>query len=92
MNKQDLVAVMANQSGLSKVDAEKALNAFQYAVGETIADGGTIKMVGFGTFKGNDQPARTARNPRTGEPVDVPATRRVSFVAGKDLKDVVNSR
>ena len=92
MNKQDLVAVMAQQSGLSKADTAKALNAFTETVGATIADGGTIQLVGFGTFKGNDQAARTARNPKTGEPVNVPAQRRVSFVAGKDLKDTVNKR
>lgn len=91
MNKQDLVAVMAEKAELTKAEATRALEAFEYAVGATLADGGSVRLVGFGLFKPIDNAARIARNPKTGAPVDVPAKRKVSFIAGKDLKETINA-
>ncbi|MGP4950724.1 HU family DNA-binding protein [Psychrobacter sp. T6-1] len=90
MNKQDLVAVMADNADLTKAQAARALDAFEYAVGATLQDGGTIKLVGFGTFKTRARAAYVGKNPATGEPVNVPESRRVNFTAGKDLKELVN--
>ena len=90
MHKQELIKVMADNADLTQVQAAKALDAFEYAVGAQLQDGESVTLRGFGTFKPIDNPARTARNPKTGEPVNVPAKRRVSFVAGKDLKEIIN--
>ena len=82
MNKAELIAQMAAKAGLSKADAEKALNAFTETVGETL---------GFGTFEAKNRAAREGRNPQTGETVQIPASVAPTFKAGKALKDKVNA-
>ena len=90
MNKKELIKVMAENANLTLEQAAQALDGFEWAVGSTLLDGGTVKIVNFGTFKANPQPERTARNPATGESVIVPAHKRVAFIAGKGLKELVN--
>ena len=87
MNKTELVAALAGKAELSKKDAEKALNAFVEVVTDAMKAGDKVQLVGFGTFESKDRPARTARNPRTGEAVKIPASKAVSFKVGKALKD-----
>lgn len=90
MNKQQLVKAIATDAGITQTAARAALQAFELRVAEALADGEDVMLVGFGTFKATHQPARMAHNPQNGEPVEVPAKKRVSFVAGKGLKDIVN--
>lgn len=90
MNKQQLIKAMATDAGITQTTATAALQSFEFAVAEALANGETVKLVGFGTFKATPQPARVARNPKTGEEIEVPAKNRVSFVAGKGLKTAVN--
>ena len=90
MNKQELIKVMATSAGITQVAAKAALQSFQDNVMFALSDGEEVELRGFGTFKASQQPARMARNPATGEPVEVPAKKRVSFIAGKGLKDAIN--
>lgn len=88
MNKAELVAALAAETGKKNESAE-FLNAFTKVVTETLAKGEKISLVGFGTFEVKDRPARTARNPRTGEAVEIAASKAPVFKAGKALKDAV---
>jgi len=90
MNKSELIAGMSEKSGLTKKDAEKALNAFEAAVTEELVKGGKVQLVGFGTFDVADRAAREGRNPQTGATISLAASRGVRFSVGKSLKDVVN--
>ena len=90
MNKGELVAALAAKTELSKKDSEAALNALIDVIGETIAKGEKVQLIGFGTFESKARPARTARNPRTGEEVKIAASKAPAFKAGKALKDKVN--
>ena len=90
MNKSELVAALAAKTELSKKDSEAALNALVDVIGETIAKGEKVQLIGFGTFESKARPARTARNPRTGEEVKIAASKAPAFKAGKALKDKVN--
>ncbi len=90
MNKQDLINKMASEAGITKLAAKAALQAFEHGVTEALANGDSVQMVGFGTFSTTQRSARTARNPATGEAVQVPAKTAVSFIAGKGLKEAVN--
>jgi len=90
MNKAELIATIAEDAGISKVQAEKALGAFTGAVTATLKTGNKISLVGFGTFDVSARAARTARNPRTGDAIQVKAMNVPRFKAGKGLKDSVN--
>lgn len=90
MNKTELVAALAEKAALTKVDAEKMINAFVAVTEETLAAGEKIQLVGFGSFEVKARPARTARNPRTGEEIKIAASKVPAFKAGKALKDIVN--
>lgn len=91
MNKAELVAKMAEKSGLTKVNAEKALAAFTETVGEALAAKEKVSLVGFGTFEAKERAAREGRNPQTGETVQIPASVAPTFKAGKVLKEKVNA-
>ncbi len=86
MNKTELVAAVAAKTELSKKNAEKAVAAVLETVAETLAAGEKVQLVGFGTFEIREREARTAKNPRTLETVEVPATRVPAFKAGQALK------
>lgn len=90
MNKGDLVAAVADQTDLSKAQAGEAVEATLAAITDALKKGEEVKLVGFGTFTVADRPAGTARNPRTGESISVPASRAPKFKAGQGLKDAVN--
>lgn len=92
MNKSDLVAQIANRSGLSVANARKALDAMLETVSESLADGERVQLVGFGTFKITERNSREGRNPKTGEVIQIPASKTPSFSAGAELKKAVNGR
>lgn len=89
MNKTELVAAVAAKTELTKKDAEKAVAAVLETVAETLAAGEKVQLVGFGTFETREREARTAKNPRTGETVEVAASRVPAFKAGQALKTKV---
>ena len=89
MNKTELVAAVAAKAEISKKDAEKAVAAVIDSVVDTLKAGDKVQLVGFGTFEAKNCAARTCRNPKTGATVEVPATKRPTFSAGKALKDSV---
>ncbi len=91
MNKTDLVAAMADQAGLSKKDAEKALKAFTDVVAEELKKDGKVQLVGFGTFEVSSRAAREGRNPQSGAPMKIAASKAPKFKAGKALKDMLNA-
>ena len=90
MNKAELIVALGQKTGLSKKDAEKALSAFVEVVTEQLKAGEKVQLVGFGTFEAKERPARTARNPRTGEEITIAASKTASFKVGKALKDSIN--
>lgn len=92
MNKSELVSAIAEQAGLTKDQANKAVDALQNVVTEALKKGDDVKMVGFGTFSVAKREATVARNPRSGEPVNVPASNTPKFKAGIGLKDAVNGK
>lgn len=92
MNKQELIAAMAEKTNLSKKDAESALNAFVSTVEETLAKGDKIQLVGFGGFEVRTRAAREGRNPQTGATMKIAAAKVPAFKAGKALKDLVNKK
>ena len=91
MNKTELIAAMADQAGISKKDAEKALKAFTDDVAEELKNGGKVQLVGFGTFEVSERAAREGRNPATLQPITIPASKAPKFKAGKALKDMMNA-
>ncbi len=90
MKKTELIADIAEQSGLTKKDAEKALKAFTDVVAEELKKGEKIQLVGFGTFEVGERAAREGRNPSTGETIKIAAAKTPKFKAGKQLKDSLN--
>lgn len=91
MTKADLISIIQSKAGLdTKVAAGKALDATLEALGEALANGDAITLVGFGTFKVSERAARTGRNPRTGQEIQIPAAKTVKFSPGKRLKDAVS--
>ena len=91
MNKSELVAAMSEKTELSKKDAEKALKAFTDVVAEELKKGEKIQLVGFGTFEVSERAARTGRNPHSGDPIEIAASKAPKFKAGKALKDLINA-
>ncbi|MEZ9699740.1 HU family DNA-binding protein [Vibrio sp. 10N.261.46.E12] len=90
MNKTQLVDRIAEQSDISKAAAGRALEAFTSAVEEQLQNGEQVQLIGFGTFKVNHRAARTGRNPKTGDEIQIAAANVPAFVAGKGLKDALN--
>ena len=90
MNKKELVDAMADAAGISKADAKKALNGMLMAVSKALARGDKVTLVGFGTFSTVKRPERTAKNPRTGEKITIPAKTIAKFKPGSKLADAVN--
>ena len=90
MNKGELIAALAAKTEKTKKESETALNAVIDVITENLAKGEKVQLIGFGTFEAKSRPARTARNPRTGEAVKIAASKAPVFKAGKALKDAVN--
>ena len=90
MNKSELIDAIASSADLSKASAGRALDAVVETVTNTLKEGDSVSLVGFGVFSVKDRAARTGRNPQTGEPIQIKAAKIPSFKAGKALKDAVN--
>ena len=90
MNKSELVEHIANQADISKATATRALDAITGAVRTTLKKGGTVSLVGFGSFSVTKRPARTGRNPRTGAAIKIKSAKVPKFRPGKALKDALN--
>jgi len=91
MNKQELVDAVASAVGISKSAAGEAVDAFVAVVTQAVVEGEGVQLVGFGTFSTSQRAARTGRNPRSGETLQIAAAKTVKFTAGKAFKDSVNS-
>lgn len=89
MNKTDLVNQVATKTGMTKKDADKAINAFFESVEGALKAGDKVQLIGFGTFEVRDRQERKGRNPQTGEEITIAATKVPAFKAGKALKDSV---
>ncbi|EOR07256.1 HU family DNA-binding protein [Acinetobacter tandoii] len=90
MNKAELIQHIATTAGINKTQATAALQAFETAVIDSLANGETLELKGFGTFKITERAERQGRNPKTGETLTIPATKSPTFKAGKAFKDAVN--
>ncbi len=90
MNKNDLISSVATDTGLSKADSTKAVDAVFDNIEKSLKRGDEVRLVGFGTFSVADRKASTGRNPRTGETIQIAASKQPKFKAGKGLKDAVN--
>ncbi len=91
MTKTTLIDAVAEKAGLKKVDAEKAVNAVFAAIEGALVAGDKVQITGFGSFDVKSKPARTGRNPRTGEAIQIKASKAPAFSAGKTLRDAVNA-
>ncbi len=91
MNKNDLISAVAGSTGMSKADSAKAVDAVFDSISNSLAGGSEVRLVGFGTFSVANRKATTGRNPRTGEKIQIPASRQPKFKAGKGLKTAVNT-
>ena len=89
MTKVELIAAVANEANLTKKDAEAAVNSTLNAITNALKEGDKVQLVGFGSFEVKSRAARTGRNPRTKEVVEIPASKVPVFKAGKALKDAV---
>ena len=90
MNKQQLIDAVAQSTSMTKKDSASAVSAILDVITEALASGDDVKITGFGSFEIKTREARTGRNPKTGAPVDIPASKYISFSAGSVLKDKVN--
>ena len=91
MNKSDLITAIATDTGLNKTDSGKALDSMVSNIQKQLKKGDEVRLVGFGTFKITKRAARTGRNPRTGEPLKIAASKSPAFRPGKEFKEAVNS-
>jgi DNA-binding protein HU-beta len=89
MNKGELVDAIAAKASVSKKDADAVLTALLDTIVETVSEGDKVTLVGFGSFEKRQRKAREGRNPKTGEPIEIPATTVPAFSAGKKFKDTV---
>lgn len=90
MNKNDLIADVAERTGMSKAGAAQAVEAIFESISDTLKSGDEVKIIGFGNFAVTERAASKGRNPRTGEEIDIPASKSPKFRAGKGLRDAVN--
>ena len=92
MNKNDLMAAVSTSAGLSKADASRCVETILDTVTNSLKRGEEVRLVGFGTFSVSHRKATTGRNPRTGESIQIPASKRPKFTVGKALKMAVNTQ
>ncbi len=90
MNKAELIGAIADTADLSKAEASRAVEAFTEVVEKALKNGDSVSLVGFGTFTVRDRAARTGRNPRTGQTIQIKASKNPAFKAGKAFKDALN--
>jgi len=91
MNKQDLIDAVASEVGIAKSAAAEMLDAFLATVTNAVLKGDPVQLIGFGSFSTGSRAARSGRNPKTGEPLQIAASKTIKFTAGKAFKDAVNN-
>ncbi len=91
MTKADLINALAEDTNQSKKDCETFLNSFTAQITKSLKDGNDVSLIGFGSFTVKDRPARTGRNPRTGDEIKIAACKAAGFKAGKPLKEAINA-
>lgn len=89
MNKPELISAVAEKAGLTKKDAESALNALLNTITDAMANGNKVQLIGFGTFEVKERAARIGRNPQTKEAIQIPASKSPYFKSGKSLKEAL---
>ncbi len=89
MNKTEVINAVAEKSGLSKVDAKKAVEAFVETVSSELKEGGKVALLGFGSFSVAEKSARKGVNPKTKQPIEIPARKSVKFKAGAELTEII---
>ena len=89
MNKTEFINAVAEKSGLSKVDAKKAVDAFVETVSSELKEGGKVALLGFGSFSVAEKSARKGVNPKTKQPIEIPARKSVKFKAGAELTEII---
>ncbi len=92
MRKPELATAIAERADLSKDKASQVLNVILDEITETVAKGDDVTLIGFGSFTVRERAARTGKNPQTGKPLDIPASKTVAFKPGKSLKDSLGSK
>lgn len=92
MNKTELVAAIAQKADVTQTVADRVLGAALESIQAAVAGGDTVALIGFGTFSQGERAARTGRNPKTGEPLNIAAAKTARFTAGKGFKDAVNKK
>jgi DNA-binding protein HU-beta len=92
VNKNDLVAAVADETGMSKADVGKAVDATFATIVKALRSKDDVRLVGFGTYTVTERSASQGRNPRTGQPIKIPASKQVKFRVGKGMKDAVNKK
>ncbi len=92
MNKQELIDAVAGATGASKAQTGETIDTLLDVVKRAVAKGETIQLIGFGSFGSGKRAARSGRNPKTGETINIPAAKTVKFTAGKAFKDAVNKK
>ena len=89
MNKTEFITAVAEKSGLSKADAKKAVDAFVETVSSELKEGGKVALLGFGSFSVAEKSARKGVNPKTKQPIEIPARKSVKFKAGTELTEII---
>jgi DNA-binding protein HU-beta len=92
MNKQELIDAVAGATGASKAQTGETIDQLIETIKKAVAKGDSVQLIGFGSFGSGKRAARTGRNPKTGEAINIPAAKTVKFTAGKAFKDVVNKK
>jgi len=92
LNKAELVDIVAADAGTTKKDAEQIINKMMETIIKTVSGGDKVTLVGFGTFEARNRKARLGRNPKTNEPLNIPAKRVAGFKVGKEFSEAVNKR
>jgi DNA-binding protein HU-beta len=92
MNKQELIDAVAAETGASKAQIGEMLDTVLEVIKQAVAKGDSVQLIGFGSFGSGERAARSGRNPKTGEPIKIPAAKTVKFTAGKAFKDAVNTK
>jgi len=90
VNKSELISAIAESANLTKADSARALDGMISAITESLKNAEPVTLIGFGTFEVRERAARSGRNPRTGEAIDIKASKNPAFKAGKALKEAVN--
>ncbi|MDU0810036.1 MAG: HU family DNA-binding protein [Burkholderia sp.] len=92
MNKQELINAISNEIGTSKIKTSKMLNILLNVIKKVVSDGESVQLIGFGSFTSSNRSIRTGRNPKTGEIINIPASKKVKFTPGKAFRNAINKK